>query len=236
MKFVMMMAVTLLYTPSCEAGIKDWFKRKTRSEPSLSEADASSGIRQALTIGVENAIALLSADGGYLDDDAVRIGLPEKFQKTERLLRRLGQGDKVDELVETMNRAAESAVGETTELFVDAIDQMTLRDVQEILTGGTQAATDYFRSRSEDRLVEIIQPIVNKATSETGVTRAYKDFIGGNSLLSRLGDRDELDIDLYITQRAIDGLFVKLAEQETLIREDPVARTTELLRRVFGSG
>ncbi len=235
MRFINCLLLSLLlWSPSSNADIRDWFKRKT-STVSVSDDVASSGIREALTVGVGKAIEILSADGGFLYDHDVRIRLPDALRKSEKTLRRLGQGDKVDDLINTMNRAAESAVAGTTELFVEAIESMTLKDVQAILRGGDHAATDYFREHSQAKLQDVILPVVQDATSQTGVSRAYKEFVGGNALFSLLGGGDELDLDQYITDRAIDGLFLKLAEQEEMIREDPLARSTDLLKQVFGN-
>jgi len=203
----------------------------------LSQADMTSGLKEALRIGTERAIEYLGRDGGFLNDAQVKIPLPQSLQTVDQGLRAAGQGAIADEFIATMNHAAEQAVPETAAVLGAAITNMTLDDAKAILTGSDDAATDYFRRSSRVRLTEAILPIVAAATERTGVTSAYKRFMAGGAggLLSRFVGGENLDIDRYVTERALDGLFLKLAEQERLIREDPAARSTELLQKVFGA-
>lgn len=193
------------------------------------------GLKDALSVGTEKAIAQLGRPGGYLNDAQVKIPLPDGLKTVAKGLRAMGQDQLVDEFESTMNRAAEQAVPETVSIFGDTIRQMSLEDARGILNGGDTAATDYFRTKGSDRLSDAILPIVQDATRQAGVTASYKNLVGQVGILGSYVDMDSLDLDKYVTARALDGLFLKLAEQEQLIRKDPVARTTDILKTVFGS-
>jgi hypothetical protein len=206
-------------------------------ETGLSQEDLASGLKEALRVGTGRAIEHLGRDGGFLNDSQVRIPLPSALQTLEQGLRAGGQGAIADNFVTTMNRAAERAVPETAAILGKAIASMTLDDAKAILTGPDDAATEYFRKSSRGRLAEAILPIVSSATEQAGVTSAYKRFMGSSAggLFSRFTGGGDLDIDRYVTEKALDGLFLKLADEERLIREDPAARSTELLQNVFGT-
>jgi len=227
---------------AAEAGWRDWWKSveeavetPSTSQTELAQWEVVEGLRQALSVGVQRAIDHLGRDGGFLDAAEVKIPLPDGLGKVEKTLRAIGQDGLADEFVVTMNRAAESAVPETAGIFVDAIKSLSLEDAKGILQDPDDAATRYFREQSEASLTRAILPIVEDATAKTGVTAAYKKLTGGVALLGQLSDSDSLDIDGYVTRKALDGLFLKLAEEEKLIRQDPLARSTELLKKVFGT-
>jgi len=205
----------------------------------LSQDEISAGLKEALAKGVERAVALLGKDDGFLNDLSVKIPIPQNLQRVERTLRTLGQDQLADEFVTTMNRAAEKAVPEAATVLAGAIKQMTLADAKSILTDTNNAATAYFRRTSETTLYERFLPIVQKATEQTGVTSAYKKMmertsVGGFSATSLLG-QNASDLDGYVTHKALDGLFLKISEEEQRIRQNPVARTTDLLQKVFGA-
>ncbi|MBT5231329.1 MAG: DUF4197 domain-containing protein [Methylococcales bacterium] len=224
------------------------------------------GLKEALILGSKKAIQLLSQDGGYLNDDLVRIPIPEKLQFAEKALRATGQSQMVDEFISTMNHAAEEAVPQAVDIFSDSITNMTLEDARGILTGPEDSATQYFKRSSTAQLMSAMLPIVKAATAKTGVTESYKRYIGlaepyiqsggrqASGLIDSFGglgglgdtakqyadksagfDAESMDIDNYVAQKALDGLFFKLAEEERLIRTDPIARSTDLLKKVFGS-
>lgn len=206
---------------------------------------AVSGVKETLARGVENAINQLGREDGFLEDPAVRIGLPGQLDTIARTARKLGQGQYVDQLELTMNRAAEAAVPAAAEVFGDAIRKMTVRDAAGLLTGGKQSATDYFRASSGDALRERLLPIVAQATSSSGATAAYKRLMdqGGGALggaLGRLagsqgGDvAQALDLDAYVTDQALDGLFHYIGAQEEAIRSNPVESGSRLLETLFG--
>jgi Protein of unknown function (DUF4197) len=205
----------------------------------LSQDEITGGLKQALSQGVERAVSMLGKEDGFLKDASVKIPMPEKLTMVERGLRAVGQDKLADDFVNTMNHAAEQAVPEAGAVLGDSIKQMTLADAKTILTSTNNAATAYFRRTSETNLMERFRPIVQKATEQTGVTSAYKKLTekasyGGFSASSFLG-QDTLDLDGYVTRKALDGLFVKIGQEEQRIRENPVARTTDLLQKVFSA-
>ncbi len=202
----------------------------------LSQDQVSAGLKEALEVGVDKAIGYLGQDGGFLNDAQVKIPLPSMLQQLETGLRAMGKGDLADEFVATMNHAAEQAVPKTAEIFGDAIGKMTMEDARAILDGPDDAATQYFRQNSGEQLSAAILPVVEQATEKAGVTSAYKQLVAGSGVLGNFMDTSSLDLDRYVTDKALDGLFVKLAQEEKLIRQNPVARSTDLLRQVFGAG
>ena len=198
----------------------------------VSEADIAAGLKEALATGTTRAISRLGVTDGFWKNPGVQIPLPEQLQKVEKTLRMLGQGAKVDEFHLSLNRAAEQAVPEAAAIFGNAIRGMTLSDARGILQGGSTAATDFFRARTSAALTAKFAPMVTRATDAVGVTRKYKDLAGK---VQKLAPGFELqDIDSYVTQRALSGLFTTLGDEEMRIRKDPAARSTELLRKVFG--
>lgn len=218
----------------------------------LPDSDIASGLKEALAKGTTNAINSLGRDGGFWNNSKVRIPLPGKLEQAGKLARQLGQGAKVDAFELSMNRAAEKAVPQVAEIFGDAIRKMTLSDARGILTGGDHAATDFFRRVAGDALTARIHPIVAKATDSVGVTQKYKSFTagsGGGALGGALGSLGSLggghkttgasgspmDLDNYVTAKTLDGLFTEIGAQEQSIRHNPAARSTDLLKKVFGS-
>jgi hypothetical protein len=159
--------------------------------------------------------------------------MPESLQQVERSLRAVGQDALADDFVTSMNRAAEKAVPATTTILGDTIKSMSLEDAKGILNGPDDAATQYFRQQNEVQLTSAILPIVQDTTAQAGVTSAYKKMTGSLGFLSQFSDQSNLDLDSYVAKKTLDGLFLKLAQEEKLIRQDPVARSTELLKKVF---
>ena len=214
----------------------------------LPTSDIAAGLKEALAKGTTNAINSLGRDGGFWNNAKVRIPLPGKLEQAGKLARQLGQGAKVDAFELSMNRAAEKAVPQVAEIFGDAIRKMTLDDARGILAGGDHAATDFFRRVAGDALTARIRPIVAKATDSVGVTQKYKAFTAGGmggelgGVLGALGGKSgksskgasPLDLDDYVTAKTLDGLFTTIGEQEQSIRHNPGARTTDLLKKVFG--
>lgn len=233
-----MFAVALPYAAVQAQTLEDLLKQlkapPTQAAASgLPTSDVAAGLKEALAQGTTHAIKTLGRADGFWGNPAVRIPLPDPLQKTESLLRSLGQGKKVDAFQLSLNRAAERAVPEVADIFGDAIRTMTLDDARAILAGPPDAATQYFRRVAGERLAQRIRPIVADATGRVGVTRKYKALAGGP--LGALGGMGgALDLDGYVTDKTLDGLFATIAEQEKEIRRNPAARTSELLRRVFG--
>lgn len=213
------------------------------STAGLSEKDAAGGIREALAQGVDRAVRQLGTTDGFFRDQAVKILVPERLRKAADLARKLGAGKQVDAFELSMNRAAEKAVPMAANILADSVRKMTVQDAIGLVRGGDTSATDFFRRTSEQKLYDSFLPIVQKQTAAVGVTRKYKDFskkAGGNALAGALlggGNGQPMngaDLDDYVTRRTIDGLFHVIADQERQIRQNPVSRTTDLLRRVFG--
>lgn len=195
----------------------------------------ASGLKEALQVGGEKAIEQLAATDGYYGQEDVRIPLPGMLGTGASMLRQAGLGSYVDTFELSMNRAAEQAVSEATPVFVETLEQMTLEDVQQIYSGGDTAATDYFRENASGKLQERMQPLISEAMAASGVTLAYQALVEqAESRLPMLKGYTP-DLNEHVTSGALDGLFLRLAEEERQIRENPAARTTELLKKVFGS-
>jgi len=252
--FGLVVAATALPVAATGTGqLKDLLNKiKSDKAPVAAQADGNlpvndiaAGLKEALAKGTTNAINSLGKEGGFSGNSKVRIPLPGKLEQVGKLARQLGQGDKVDAFELSMNRAAEQAVPQVAEIFGDAIRKMTLDDARGILTGGNHAATDFFRRVAGDALTERIRPIVAKATDSVGVTQKYKSLTSGNGggalggVLGALGggsdkEASPLDLDSYVTEKTLDGLFTEIGAQEQSIRQNPAARSTDLLKKVFG--
>jgi hypothetical protein len=201
----------------------------------LDEGTIVSGLKEALRVGTENAVALTSAKGGFLDNDLIRIPLPDSLDPMADALRSVGFGSQVDELEVSMNRAAEQAAGEAGEVFWNAIRSMSIADARGILDGGDTAATDYFRRVTSQPLFQRFEPIVAQKMDEVGLVRLYDGLADRYRAIPLIGSaKPPPEIEGYVTDKTLDGLFTVLAEQEQKIRTDPSARVTELLQRVFG--
>jgi hypothetical protein len=193
------------------------------------------GLKEALGKGLNRAIAQLGSNGGFLTNAAVRIPMPQKLQAVDAILRRTGQGQLADDFVASLNHAAEKAVPAAAEVFTTSLKQMTIDDARGILQGPKDAATQFFRRTAGPQLQEKFKPIVANATSQVGVTAAYKNLLDKASFASVFLKQESLDLDDYVTGKATDGLFKIVADEEAKIRENPVARTTDLLKSVFGA-
>lgn len=220
--------------------LKGAFETATESETgqrvinsALTNEEVIQGLKQALDKGVRTSVNYLGKQDGFWASDEFRIPLPNKLQTVEKTMRTLGMGDKADEFKLSLNRAAENAVPQATDIFLNSIKQMQFDDAKEILNGSNTAATDYLKRNSSGALVEKFLPIVSNVTAKTGVTSQYKSLVGQLDMFSGLVDLQSLDIDYYVTNKAVDALFMKIAQEETLIRQNPVKRTTDLLRKVF---
>jgi hypothetical protein len=203
----------------------------------LSQGEIGAGLKEALSIGAERAIDYLGKPGGFLNDARVRIPLPSGIDKIASGLRSVGQGALVDEFETTMNKAAEAAIPKTLDIVRETVQGMTLDDANKILNGSDDAATRYLREKAGTSLEKAIKPIVSSATDEVGATASYKQLTahaGGGMLGGLLGGGSSLDLDSYVTEKTLDGLFYKLAQEEKAIRENPLARSTDLLKQVFG--
>jgi hypothetical protein len=200
----------------------------------LSNADAVSGLKQALTDGSAAAVKMLGQDNGYFGNAKVKIPLPPNMQKIESGLRMMGMKKQADELVLSMNRAAEAAAPEAKQLLVDAVKKMSVQDAKSILAGGDTAATDYFRRTTQDQLTQRFLPIVKKSTDRVGLAQQYNSLAGQGASLG-LVKKDDATIETYVTRKALDGLYLMIAEQEKALRQNPVGATSDIVKKVFGA-
>jgi hypothetical protein len=200
----------------------------------LTQRDALAGLKAALERGAHTAVGTLGRIDGYLGNPQVKIPVPESLARTEKLVRRLGYGHEVDELVVAMNRAAEAAVPEARKLLVDAVKKMTAQDAKGVLTGGDTAATEYFRRTTDKTLQARFLPIVKSATEKVGVAQRYREFAQPAATLG-LVKSEHADLDQYVTRKALEGLYFMLGEEEKKIRKDPVGTGSAILRKVFGA-
>ncbi|MDY6879345.1 MAG: DUF4197 domain-containing protein [Desulfatiglans sp.] len=200
----------------------------------LSDSTIIQGLKEALQIGTGNAVKLVSQMDGYYKNPDIKILLPDTVKKVEKALRLVGYGPQVDAFELSMNRAAEQAVPKAKELFWDSIKQMTVVDAKKILNGKENEATLYFENKTRDRLMETFRPIVHTSMSQVGVTRSYQALEEKVRKAPFIKDLVSVDLDQYVTDRALNGLFLMLAEEERKIRTDPAARVTKLLKDVFG--
>ena len=198
-----------------------------------SDATIAAGLEEALQIGAERSVSRVGRPGGFLDDPRVRIPLPPQLDKLGRGLRALGFDGAVDDLEVAMNRAAERAAREAQGPLVAAVTGLRIADARTILSGPDDAATQYLRRTSGDALRERFAPVVASAMRGTGVHRAYEELRSRNRALALLGD-PTVDLERYVTEETLDGLFTLIRDEEQRIRNDPAARTTDLLRAVFG--
>lgn len=264
MKYVSRKAVSwataMLLCASANAGFEDLFKSAggmleggvpsvglgSTASSSLTNQQIDQGLKQALSVGAERAVAVLGKSGGFLNDGSVRIPLPGALETVGKTLRSVGQGHYVDQFETTVNRAAEQAVPQTLDIVKKTVQGMTLQDVRGILNGGDDAATQFLRERAGGDLHQAIRPIIARATDQAGATSAYKNLVdqGGGALGGLAGGLGgllgnsqpaSLDLDEYVTGKTLDGLFLKLAAEEKAIRENPLARSTDLLKKVFAN-
>ena len=199
---------------------------------SLSSADASAGLKKALDQGINQAVAKLGTAGGFLDNPKVRIPLPPKLAKAESLMRMVGLGDQADQLVDSMNRAAEAAVPESKMLLKQALKQMSVTDAKQILTGGDDAATQYFKRVTSAPLQERFKPIVAKATQKVKLAQQY-DRIADKGVQLGLIKPEDASIESYVTQKTLDGLYLMMADEERAIRKNPLAAASSIAKKVF---
>lgn len=199
----------------------------------LSDAKIGMGLKEALQVATDNSVTLTGKVDGYFGNQAIKILMPEKLKSFETGLRAVGYGPNVDEFVLSMNRAAERAAPAAKQILLDAIGEMTFDDARKILNGGDTAATDFFKSKTTDKLVAAFKPVIDRSMNEVGVTRQYKELVGRFEAIPFVKTQT-FDVDGYVTGKGLDGLFHVLGEQERQIRVNPAARTTDLLKDVFG--
>ena len=235
---IIILIVSCLTLSACATWKEEMSKLKSKIEqqadtaPTLAEIER--GILQALEVSTDRATGQLNITNAFLNNQSIKILMPEQLKKVERTLRKIGKDKYADRFIESMNHAAEKSMQGAAHVFKNAIRKMTLQDARNILNGPDNAATEFFKRHTTADLKKAMLPVIKQATNSVGVTRKYKDMVQRASLLGNFIDKDSLDIDQYVTDKALNGLFSYLANEEKKIRKDPVARTTELLKKVFG--
>lgn len=201
---------------------------------SITSSEATAGLKEALQKGSETAVSLLGRDGGFLDNPKVRIPLPDALQKAKSVLSLMGRGKDAEELEVAMNRAAEATVPEAKALLADAVKTMTVQDAKGILTGGEDSVTQYFKGKTQATLTERFLPIVARTTDRVGLAQMYNQYAGQAARFGVLKQEDAT-VQQYVTRKALDGLYLMIAEQERNFRNDPVGTGSALLKKVFGA-
>src|SRR6266581_9324147 len=205
----------------------------THGGTTLDPRTAADGLKEALGVGTSRSVDLLGRPDGYLKNLDVKIPMPEKLHVVDKGLRTIGRGNLVDEFVTSMNRAAEAAAPLARSVFLDTIKHMSFEDALQIVRGRDHEATDYLRQNAGPKLDTLFRPIVGQQLDKVGATRSFDAMMGRASTLPFVG-KSAFDLNAYVTGRALDGLFLMIGRAEEKIRKDPVARTTDLLKRVFG--
>lgn len=200
----------------------------------ISNRDAVAGLKAALAKGATVAVQTLGRTDGFFGDQRVKIPLPESLQTAEQLMRAFGMGSTADELILTMNRAAEAAVPEAKRLLVGAVKKMTVGDAKSVLTGGETAGTEYFRRATSDQLRKRFLPIVKRATAKVDLARQYNQYAAQGARFG-LVKKEHANLDAYVTQKALDGLYFMIAEEEKKIRSDPLGSASNIIKKVFGT-
>ncbi len=200
----------------------------------LTEHEAAEGIKEALNIGISKGADEVARHDGYFGNPLIKIPFPPGAAKVEKTLKDLGMGNEVDKVVLALNRAAEDAATEAKPIFINAIKQLTIREAINIVRGPNNAATAYLKSSTSDQLITLFKPKISTSLNKVNATKYWSDVMG---LYNKVPFVEPIETDLttYVTNAALDGLFYKIAEEELRIRENPIARTTEILRRVFGN-
>ena len=220
-------------------GVKGLFDKVSKtvssssSSSGLSNEDIISGLKEALRVGTDSSSKRLNKMDGFFKDAAIKILMPEEAKKVERTLRNFGMGSLVDKAILSMNRAAEDAAGGIGDIFWTAIKQMSIPDGLKILRGGDFAATDYLKSMTTKELTEKFRPVIEKSLAKVDATKYWKDLFTAYNRFSK--DQVNTDLNAYVTERALSGLFYNIGQEEQKIRKDPAARVTDILKKVFSS-
>ncbi len=233
--YFIIVAVILCTSTLTHAGFFDDVMKGvgTSSKGISDDSTIASGLKEALSIGTQKAVNNVSQVNGYFGNQLIKILMPDKIQQVAGVLRKAGYQKEVDDFVLSMNRAAEKAAPQATSFFVDAIKEMTFDDAKGILNGGDTAATDFFKKKTNDKIYNAFKPIISSSMDEVGVTHSYKAMMGKYESIPFMS-KESVDLDHYVTTKAMDGLFSMVGQEEKKIRTDPSARVTDLLKSVFG--
>jgi hypothetical protein len=238
MKYLLITAISIsCLTLSCdtlsEVG-KELGNQAVEAYSQPSSLEINNGLKEAVTRGTDNAVSLLNKSGGYQDNPLVKIPFPKEVDEVAEKLKQLGMTKLVSDFEQSMNKAAENAAAKAKPIFVNAITSMSFADAKAILTGGNGAATNYFKSKTSQRLKAAFKPEINKALNAVNATKYWTDITTAYNRIPMLADV-EADLSTYVTGKAMEGLFLMIEQEENKIRQDPAERVTELLKKVFGS-
>lgn len=229
------MLVFIMFNACSSADLNRLLKEAAGGQLPLTEQDVAMGLREALVQGIGKGTDLASMENGFFGNEVIRILLPEDARRVENTLRQVGLGSEVDRALLAINRGAERAAKEAKPIFVNAIRQMSIQDAFSILRGGETSATDYLRRTTEAQLLTLFNPIIQESLDQVGATRFYGDLANAYNSMPLTNRKIDPDINAYVSQRALDGLFTLVAEEEKNIRENPAERTSALMRRVFAA-
>jgi RNA binding exosome subunit len=210
------------------------FSGKPATEKGLNNDTVVSGLKEALTLSTEKAVRSVSREDGFYGNPNIKISVPKNFQTVANLMKKFGFEESINHFELSMNRAVEKAAPKATSIFVQTIKQMSFEDAGKILKGGDTAATEYFSRKTTEDLYALFKPVVTESMDKVGVAKSYKNMKDKYASLAPFAKTDSLDLDDYVTRKGLDGLFFMMAEEEKKIRNNPVERTTELLKTVFG--
>ncbi|MCH7409562.1 DUF4197 domain-containing protein [Belliella sp. DSM 111904] len=226
--------IVLILATSCTAADINRVLQST-GQGGLTQTEVSAGLKEALIQGISKGADQASMVDGFFKNELIKILLPEDARRVESTLRQVGLGAEVDRALLAINRGAEMAAKEAKPIFISAIRQLTIQDAFSILRGEPDAATQFLRRTTENQLIDLFQPRIQESLNEVGATKYYGDIASTYNAIPLTNRKIDPDLNTYVTDRAIDGLFKLIAEEELNIRKDPVSRTTALMRRVFGT-
>lgn len=232
---VIVLIMVLCSVSLAHAGLLDDIMKGvgSTSKTGTDDSTIASGLKEALSTGTENAVNTVSKADGYFGNQMIKILMPEKVRMVADVLSKLGYQKDVDDFVLSMNRAAEKAAPKAAALFGDAIREMTFDDARKILNGGDTSATEFFKTKTHDKLYDAFKPIISSSMDDVGATRSYKDMMSKYETVPFMG-KTSIDLDHYVTNKSLGGLFYMVGQEEKKIRTDPAARATDLLKTVFG--
>lgn len=235
-------AVTGIFVSSQAQMFKDYVKdakgiinKGTGKGGSTTESEVASGLKEALQVGAKNATGRLSVTNGFFGNAIIKILMPPEAKKVENTMRDIGMGSYVDKTILSMNRAAEDASGKALQIFVNAITSMTISDAVSILNGSNDAATQYLKNKTTAALTSAFRPIIQASLDKVNATKYWTELFTIYNKLPTTRQKVNPDLVAYVTERALSGVFVNIADEELKIRQDPAARVTDLLKKVFGS-
>lgn len=240
MKAALLLSIMMLFAVTSvgnafdfNKALKDAEEKIVKRDNNTDEATKASGLKEALSIGTETAVKHVSRTDGYFGNPTIKIPVPDEMKSVTDTLSRIGLRKQVDEFILSMNRGAEKAAPKAIAIFGNAIKEMTIVDAEKILLGGDTAATEYFRAKTRNNLYNEFKPVISASLNEVGATRAFKDIMKKADAVPFL-EKAAIDLDHYVTNKALDGLFYMVGQEEKKIRTDPAARVTDLLKTVFG--